>query len=95
MKGFTEFKGYRSRVIYDPESKEFVARGLGYPDFEIRDAKVPTENQFKPPSQTTKEYEVQLAEFEIASQNSAMPHKSRPSAPTRLSVIPGCYQESS
>ena len=87
MKGFTEFKGYRSRIIYDPESKEFVACGLGYPDFKIRDAKVPIENQFKTPSQTTKEYEVQLAELEITSENSAMPHKSKASASTRSTTM--------
>ncbi len=87
MKGFAEFKGYRSRVVFDPDSKEFVVHSLGYPDFKIRDAKVPTQNQFKPPGQTTTEYEVQLAELEITSEHSAMPRKSRASASARSTAI--------
>lgn len=43
MKGFTEFRGYRSRVIYDPKSKAFLVRGVEYPDFDVGDAMVAPE----------------------------------------------------
>ncbi len=48
MKGFIEFKGYRTRTAYDPESKGFVARRAEYPDFDIRDSEVLSETQVKP-----------------------------------------------
>ncbi len=86
MKGFTEFKGYRTRITYDPDSGEFVARSLGYPDFEIKVTKVSTETQVKPTGRTTTEHEVQLVELETQSERSAKPRKSRTCAPTHSSA---------
>ena len=28
MKGYEEFKGYRTRVVYDPDTKTFMSRKL-------------------------------------------------------------------
>ena len=33
MKDFTEFKGYRTRTVYEPESKSFIACKAPNPDF--------------------------------------------------------------
>jgi hypothetical protein len=45
MKGFSEFKGYRTRITYDPKSKEFVTRRVEYTEFNVRDAEVSTKTQ--------------------------------------------------
>jgi hypothetical protein len=45
MKGFSESKGYRTRIIYDPKSKEFVTRRVEYTEFNVREAEVSTKTQ--------------------------------------------------
>lgn len=50
MKGFTEFKCYRTRIIYDPVSKEFVTRKEEQLGFDAGDAKVKPETQTQPVS---------------------------------------------
>ncbi len=37
MKNFDEFKGYRTRIEYDAETKTFVCRSVAPPLFDISD----------------------------------------------------------
>ena len=50
MKGFAEFKGYRTQTIYDSISKEFLVRRVELADFDAGDAKVKPETQTHPVS---------------------------------------------
>jgi hypothetical protein len=75
MKGFVEFKGYRTRTTYDPESKGFVARGEVYPDFDARDAKVPAEAQAEPTSPAKPKREDQQIHLKTPFEGSAKPRK--------------------
>ena len=57
MKGYVEFKGYRTRTTYDPKSKDFLTHGVEYPEFDVRDSKDQAENRAKstnPPKQELK-----------------------------------------
>jgi hypothetical protein len=33
MKGYEEFKGYRTRIVYDPKTKAFTTRTLANAEF--------------------------------------------------------------
>ena len=50
MKGFAEFKGYRTQTIYDSISKEFLVRRVEKSVFDVGDAKVKPETQTHPVS---------------------------------------------
>ena len=47
MRGYSEFKGYRSRVIYDVDNKEFVVRGFEHQDFQTKDTTISSETPVK------------------------------------------------
>jgi hypothetical protein len=69
MKGFLEFKGYRTRIIYDPIGKEFLAHRVEYPDFDVGDAAV------KPTSPIRSELVVQKTHLETLRESHANPCK--------------------
>lgn len=71
MKGFTEFKGYRTRTAYDPKAKEFIARRVEYPGFIFGDFKVPTEVQVKKDIPAKPQLESQQTHPETSGEGSA------------------------
>jgi hypothetical protein len=56
MRGYSEFKGYRTRVVYDAGSKSFEARRMAGPiaDCEALDARIEKSDAQRPASDAAK-----------------------------------------
>jgi len=88
MKGFDEFKGYRTRTVYDPKSKEFVTRRVEYTELNFGDAKVTTKTQVKSTSPPAPDLGGQHTNPDAASVGPVLPRK-RSKSKTKTNFVSG------